>query len=229
MRTDYEKYTKANSIFFACICIDHCMVYKGVIGVGWSISTSIIVESRVSKTILVLFSLKSIVRNMKFLIAVFFIVSLVVLCQVSFICIRSHWKQCCGSDDLFISIKFIKFQGEQLSKEGRRKQIELLAKKCQETEKATDFDVQETLDHELPSTDTGKCLRACIMESLGMVRQHVTCDGGSSQIISFVNFTFCSCKGRNSIWRLLSHWPCKKQPIPSCRMCWKKLLSNASH
>lgn len=58
---------------------------------------------------------------------------------------------------------------EELSKEENLKKYEALAKTCQENEKASDADVKEALDHELPSTDAGKCLRACVMESVGVV------------------------------------------------------------
>lgn len=56
-----------------------------------------------------------------------------------------------------------------MSKEERKKKIDQVVKKCQETEKATDQDVQELRNYDVPSTDTGKCLRACTMETFGMV------------------------------------------------------------
>lgn len=44
-----------------------------------------------------------------------------------------------------------------------------LVNECKEKEKATDADVQELIGHGLPTTQTGKCLSACVMENLGGV------------------------------------------------------------
>lgn len=44
-----------------------------------------------------------------------------------------------------------------------------LAKKCQENEKATDADYELAISHEVPTTETGNCLQACLMEEHGVV------------------------------------------------------------
>lgn len=44
-----------------------------------------------------------------------------------------------------------------------------MAKACQEKEGAVDQDIEEFFNHKVPSTDTGKCFRACFMEDLGIV------------------------------------------------------------
>lgn len=45
----------------------------------------------------------------------------------------------------------------------------VMGKSCQEKEGASDADLKELIDHALPSTKPGKCLRACMMESIGLV------------------------------------------------------------
>lgn len=43
-------------------------------------------------------------------------------------------------------------------------------KPCIEKEGASDIDVSEADGHVLPSTKTGKCLRTCVFETIGVVR-----------------------------------------------------------
>lgn len=45
-----------------------------------------------------------------------------------------------------------------------------LAATCKEKEGATDADVQVFAAHEHPTTHSGKCLTACVMETIGAVR-----------------------------------------------------------
>lgn len=44
-----------------------------------------------------------------------------------------------------------------------------MGKQCQTQEGASEQDLQEFLMHQVPSTQTGKCLRACIMETVNVV------------------------------------------------------------
>lgn len=44
-----------------------------------------------------------------------------------------------------------------------------VAKVCQTQEGATDADVQEVINRVQPTTDTSKCLRACMFETFGSV------------------------------------------------------------
>lgn len=60
-------------------------------------------------------------------------------------------------------------QGKELTEEEQKKSFHAAIKKCQDTEKATDADYEETIKHEVPSTDAGKCLRACLFETFGVV------------------------------------------------------------
>lgn len=44
-----------------------------------------------------------------------------------------------------------------------------MAKTCQTKEGASDVDLQQLMQRELPSTHTAKCLHTCIMESIGLI------------------------------------------------------------
>lgn len=55
------------------------------------------------------------------------------------------------------------------TKEERKKMLETFAKNCQAQEKATDSDYDDVMKHELPTTETGNCMRACVFEAFGMV------------------------------------------------------------
>lgn len=41
---------------------------------------------------------------------------------------------------------------------------------CKERENATDADVDTVLERNFPTTSTGKCLLACVHETIGVVR-----------------------------------------------------------
>lgn len=41
---------------------------------------------------------------------------------------------------------------------------------CKDKEKASDDDVKTLMDRALPTTPTGKCLLACVHETIGLVR-----------------------------------------------------------
>lgn len=49
-------------------------------------------------------------------------------------------------------------------------QIKSMASNCQTKENASDADVVSLLAGEFPSTAAGKCLHACMQETLGIVR-----------------------------------------------------------
>lgn len=52
-----------------------------------------------------------------------------------------------------------------------RKAMELsLANECKNKEGATDADVVSLVAREIPSTPTGKCLNACMVETAGLVK-----------------------------------------------------------
>lgn len=44
-----------------------------------------------------------------------------------------------------------------------------MAKTCQEQEKSTEADFKQMMQHELPTSRTGKCMHACMMESIGLI------------------------------------------------------------
>lgn len=44
---------------------------------------------------------------------------------------------------------------------------------CKEKENATDDDVKTVMDRTLPTTPTGKCLLACVHETVGVVRINI--------------------------------------------------------
>lgn len=48
--------------------------------------------------------------------------------------------------------------------------FEKISKPCIEKEGASENDVKEAKAHQVASTKAGKCLRACFMESIGVVR-----------------------------------------------------------
>lgn len=48
-------------------------------------------------------------------------------------------------------------------------EMKLLAE-CQKKEGASDADVKELEARDVPTTPTGKCLHACVHETLGLVR-----------------------------------------------------------
>lgn len=52
--------------------------------------------------------------------------------------------------------------------ETMQKGIEV-GKKCQAQEGASDSDFDEFMSHTIPTTEPGKCLRACIMETFNVV------------------------------------------------------------
>lgn len=50
-----------------------------------------------------------------------------------------------------------------------------LADDCKVTENASDEDVKELMEHETPTSTTGKCLHACIHENIGLVSNMMFC------------------------------------------------------
>lgn len=56
--------------------------------------------------------------------------------------------------------------------EKQAKKAALIAQ-CKSKEGATDADAQIFQAHEVPTTKTAKCLGACIMETIGVVRQSI--------------------------------------------------------
>lgn len=58
---------------------------------------------------------------------------------------------------------------QAVSREEQHKMMQVMGKSCQEKEGASDSDFSELIDHALPTTKPGKCLRACMMESIGLV------------------------------------------------------------
>lgn len=60
-----------------------------------------------------------------------------------------------------------------------------LVGKCRAQEGASDADIQEMAAHQPPSTSSGKCLNACIMESVGIVRKSLLPQHNSSSCNSF--------------------------------------------
>lgn len=44
-----------------------------------------------------------------------------------------------------------------------------MVRRCQSQEQATENDMQEFQQQRKPTTKTGKCLHACLMESIGLV------------------------------------------------------------
>lgn len=46
-----------------------------------------------------------------------------------------------------------------------------MVQKCQMTEQATDSDMAEFSQQQRPSGKTGKCLHACLMETVGLVKR----------------------------------------------------------
>lgn len=47
-----------------------------------------------------------------------------------------------------------------------------MVRRCQAQEQATENDLREFQQQRKPSTQTGKCLHACLMESIGLVMNH---------------------------------------------------------
>lgn len=45
-----------------------------------------------------------------------------------------------------------------------------MVRRCQSQEQATENDLREFQQQRKPSTQTGKCLHACLMESIGLVK-----------------------------------------------------------
>lgn len=72
---------------------------------------------------------------------------------------RFHQKK-----SLFLLVK----QG--FTAEERQKFRENVVDKCKESTKATEEDFANLKAHEIPTTQTAKCLAACIKEKLGVVR-----------------------------------------------------------
>lgn len=44
-----------------------------------------------------------------------------------------------------------------------------IANACKTTEGATDADIKQLLQHNMPTTNTAKCMHACIMEAIGLI------------------------------------------------------------
>lgn len=60
---------------------------------------------------------------------------------------------------------------QAITREEGIKQNSEKIKKCQAQEGASDSDVTEFLKPQVPTTESGKCLRACFIEAQGMVCQ----------------------------------------------------------
>lgn len=56
-----------------------------------------------------------------------------------------------------------------MSKQEKAEMFDKIAKPCIEKEGASENDVKEAKEHLVSTTKAGKCLRACIMESVGVV------------------------------------------------------------
>lgn len=76
--------------------------------------------------------------------------------------IYSKWRIICG------------FQHNPNSEEARKS--EQMIRGCQSQEQATENDMREFSQQRKPSTKTGKCLHACLMESIGLVIFLLSCD-----------------------------------------------------
>lgn len=50
-----------------------------------------------------------------------------------------------------------------------------LAADCKAKESASDDDVKSLIEREIPTTTSGKCLHACIHETLGLVKNFIYC------------------------------------------------------
>lgn len=57
----------------------------------------------------------------------------------------------------------------------RARRAQEMIQRCQTEEKATETDMAEFSQQRRPSTATGKCLHACLMESVGLVRIGDSC------------------------------------------------------
>lgn len=57
----------------------------------------------------------------------------------------------------------------QAHTEEQQKMFQQLVSKCASKEEATSDDVAVLINRDIPSTPTGNCLHACIMESIGLV------------------------------------------------------------
>lgn len=62
---------------------------------------------------------------------------------------------------------YIGFQPQQHNAEARR--AEEMIRRCETQEQVTDTDMKEFSQQRKPSSKTGKCLHACLMESVGLV------------------------------------------------------------
>lgn len=54
--------------------------------------------------------------------------------------------------------------------------MEAIVMNCMGNEGASESDLAELMGYNLPSTKSGQCLNACMMESLGVVRKHRNCN-----------------------------------------------------
>lgn len=61
------------------------------------------------------------------------------------------------------------FQSHHNSEQARKAEEKI--RKCEKQEQATEADMKEFFEQKKPSTRAGKCLHACLMESIGLVMQ----------------------------------------------------------
>lgn len=83
---------------------------------------------------------------------------------------------------------------QAMSVEQRQELENRLASECAKKEGVTDADLAEMKDRKLPTTQSGKCLHACIIETLGFVSYsfylwfyhiHIFCQNKSNMYFFF--------------------------------------------
>ncbi|XP_031638803.1 uncharacterized protein LOC116350935 [Contarinia nasturtii] len=81
---------------------------------------------------------------------------------------------------VFIAICCIIGLSESISKEQRMEMFVKVAKECAEEEGASAVDVDELVAHKSASEKGGKCIRACLAETVGMIKDQVDIEGVSN-------------------------------------------------